>query len=398
MKWFLSIFLALIFNVGCSHLESDGVTVLKSETGEKFYSGLIVPKDFKPTNVRSAKDGLQGSLPAEFDARTKGYKAPESQGNCGSCWAYAMSATVQDAYKYQMGKDFDTSEQHVLSCTKPGEYTCNGGFFDYNRHKIPFGGVTGASWPYSGTDEACKTGLNHQLKIKQWAYLPGGENPPIDEIKSAIYRWGIVSVGVAATDGMSNYKSGIWPGDGSTSLNHAVTLVGWSDAGQYWIMKNSWGTSWGQNGYMYIRYGANGIGTWANYVVFDDNPTPNPDPTPDPTPDPKPTPDPDPTPPPPPPCTPQPYADTGYGDEIQVYANANVRVGTKGQSGHRYYWTAEPAFDNNAVPQSPQINYRPRITKRLTIHAVTQCGEATDSVNVKLIGYYKQKIEQEVEE
>jgi hypothetical protein len=399
-RWIFLFLILFMGGWGCSHqsesiIKPDGKLVVTSASGQKYFTGLKVPVGFKPKIVRSALDGLKADLPAEFDARVKGYKSPESQGNCGSCWAFSMSATIQDSYKYQTGKDFDTSEQHVLSCTKPGEYSCNGGFFDYNRHMTPFGGVTGASWPYSGTDEACKSGLNHQIKIKQWAYLPGGENPPISEIKAAIYRYGIVSVGVAATDGMSNYRGGIWAGDGSTSLNHAVALVGWSDAGQYWVMKNSWG-NWGEQGYMRIKYGANGIGTWANYVVFEDNPTPDPNPNPDPTPNP--TPDPDPTPPPPPPeCEPKPYADTGYGDQIKVRVGATVMLGTKARPGHYYYWTAEPAFENGATPKEAKIKYSPRITKRLTVHAVTQCGEAIDSVTVNAMKSYNLQMVPEVQ-
>ena len=368
---FISLLTVFLLGQGCATVDQEqNVTILKTKEGKTFYTGLQVPKDFSPANVKSARDGLRGDLPAEFDARVKGYKTPENQGSCGSCWAFSMSATVQDSYKYQLGKDFDTSEQHILSCTKPGEWTCGGGFFDYNRHMSPYGGVTGASWPYSASDETCRSNLNHQLKIKQWSYTPGGENPSIDEIKAAIYRYGIVSVGVAADDAFSSYSGGVFQGSGSTQLNHAVNLVGWSDAGQYWILKNSWG-NWGEQGYMRIRYGANGVGTWANYVVFDgSNPDPNPDPGPNP-------------PPPPPPCSPQPYADTGYGDSISVRQGQQVILGTRPRPGHFYWWTAEPSFDNNGRPDAAQIKYRPRVTKRLTVWARTQCGTESDSVTVK---------------
>lgn len=378
---FLSLAAVFLLLGGCATVDQEqNVTILKSTSGKTFYTGLQVPKNFKPENVKSAIDGLRGDLPAEFDARVKGFKKPENQGSCGSCWAFSMSATVQDSYKYQTGKDFDTSEQHVLSCTKPGEWTCGGGFFDYNRHMTPYGGVTGASWPYSGTDESCKGGLNHQLKIKSWNYLPGGENPSVAEIKAAIYRYGIVSVGVAADNAFSNYSGGVFNDSGSRQLNHAVNLVGWSDSGNYWILKNSWGSGWGiEGGYMKIKWGANGVGTWANYVVIgDDVPPPNPDPEPQPDPDPK-------------PCSPQPYADTGYGDSISVRAGQQVILGTKPRPGHFYWWTAEPAFDNNGRPDAAQIKYRPRITKRLTVWARTQCGTATDSVTVKAMANFRSK-------
>lgn len=378
MRGVISILSVCLF-ASCTMMDRDEVPKFETNDGIFLYTGLNVPKDFKPVNVKSAREGLRGNLPAEFDARSKiAYKSPESQGNCGSCWAFSMSATVQDSYAYQKGGTFDTSEQHILSCTKPGEYTCNGGFFDYGRHMSPFGGIKGSAWPYSARDEACRTGLSHELKIKSWSYVPGGEYSSKDEIKSAIYRYGIVSVGVAADNAFSNYSSGVFEGSGSTQLNHAVNLIGWSDSGSYWILKNSWGTSWGESGYMRIKYGANGVGAWANYVVFGDDPTPNPTPDPKPTPNPEPTPDPK-------PCTPKPIADTGYSDSISVRVGRTIILGKSPREGHFYWWTAEPDFDNGARPDGSTIKYKPRITKRLTIHARTQCGDATDSVTVKAI-------------
>lgn len=306
-----------------------------------------------------------------------------------SCWAFSTNATMQDVRRL-FGEAEDLSEQYLLSCANPSQWSCNGGFFAHDANMAPRGSIKASAYPYTGTDSTCKSGLSYGARLTSWAYLPGGETPSVEEIKAAIYRYGPVSVGVAADDSFSNYRSGIFNGSGSDQLNHAVNIVGWGKG--YWIMRNSWGTGWGEQGYMRIKFGANGIGAWTNYVIYNtEPPAPNPGPNPDPNPNPDPTPDPQ-------PCSPQPYAETGYGEEIQVYANSLVKLGTKQQRGHRYYWTAEPAFDNNAVPQTAQIKYRPRITKKLTLHAVTVCGEATDSVNIKINGYYKQKIEPEVEE
>lgn len=375
MNWYRKLFLAfipLILSLSCSTTEKKSQPIsFIGASGEIYSTGLVVPENFKPANVKSARDGLRGDLPAEFDARVKGYKSSESQGNCGSCWAFSMSATVQDAFKYQTGKDYDTSEQHILSCTKPGEWTCNGGFFDYSRHMAPYGGVAGSAWPYSGTDEACRGGLNHQLKIKQWSYTPGGEYPSIEEIKAAIYRWGIVSVGVAADNAFSNYSGGVFQGSGSTQLNHAVNLVGWGK--NHWILKNSWGANWGEGGgYMRIRFGANGVGAWANYVVFDDTPTPDPDPNPNP--DPKPDPD----------CKPKPVASTGFGPSIWIRSGQTVRIGMKPRKDTSYYWTASPPFDNSGKPEVSMIDFRPAITKTLTLYATNKCGTATASTTVNV--------------
>jgi hypothetical protein len=295
----------------------------------------------------------------------------------------STSATFQDV-KRIFGEKDDLSEQYLLSCTKPGEWNCaNGGFFAHDMHMSPKGAVLASEYPYTGTDSACRSGLNHRWKLSSWAYLPGGENPSVDEIKAAIYKYGPVSIGVAADSAFSNYSGGIFQGSGATELNHAVNLVGWGEG--YWILRNSWGAGWGENGFMRIRWTANKVGAWANFIVYNKEPEP-----PGPGPDPDPNPDPE-------PCDPQPYADTGYGDSIKVRVGATVYLGTKARPGHYYYWTAEPAFDNGAVPKEAKIKYSPRITKRLTVHAVTQCGEATDSVTVNAMKSYNLEMKPEVD-
>lgn len=398
MKPFMFMFLAIIFSlVGCSTVEQS-VETYKLQTGEVVFTGLKVPADFKPENVKSAFDGWRGDLPTNFDWRNVKQLSPvENQGQCGSCWAFSSSATFQDVRRL-FGQTEDLSEQHLLSCAKPGEWTCNGGFFAHDQHMAPRGGVLASEYPYTGTDSACRSGLTYRGSITRWAYLPGGETPSVSEIKAAIYRFGPVSVGVAADSAFSNYRGGIFQGSGSTQLNHAVNIVGWGveNGQEFFIMRNSWGSSWGENGYMRVAIkngvAVNGLGAWTNYIIYNQEPpAPNPGPNPDPNPDPDPNPNPDPE-----PCTPQPVADTGYGDKIQIYVNQRVRLGTRPLPGHRYYWTAEPAFEGGAVPNAPQINFRPFKTKRLTIHASTMCGEKTDSVTVEVVGSMRSTVEPEV--
>ena len=92
MNWYRALFLVFlssILSLSCSTTDQkkDPPVSLLSSSGQILTTGLIVPKDFKPTNVKSARDGLRGDLPAEFDARIKGYKAPENQGSCGKAIA-----------------------------------------------------------------------------------------------------------------------------------------------------------------------------------------------------------------------------------------------------------------------------------------------------------------------
>jgi hypothetical protein len=399
MEWFSVFFLSLIMG-SCSTAKKENFAeppqysnTVKDSAGNVFYTGLKIPMGFKPTNIVSALKTQVGALPETFDWRTKVTLSPiENQGGCGSCWSFSSSATFQDVLRIK-GEVRDLSEQYLLSCTKPGDWNCkNGGFFAHDMHMAPKGGVDAGDYPYTASDTPCKSGLTYHQKITRWAYLSGGENPSVEEIKSAIFQYGPVSVGVAATESMSNYRGGIWQGDGSTKLNHAVNIVGWGKEGaqEYFIMRNSWGTGFGESGYMRVAINngraANGLGAWANFVEYIGT---------GPCPDPKPTPDPTPTPPPPgPDCKPAPVASTGFGASIWLRPGQGVKIGMKARANTTYYWTAEPAFDNGARPEVPMINFKPSVSKTLTIHAVNSCGEATASTRVNVSKNMKNAKEQ----
>jgi hypothetical protein len=378
----LLLFLLTLFVTSCATQEPQkpmdilAKDAVVSIDGKVFRTGLKVPKGFRPPIIVGVPLNL--ALPTEFDWRTKFQLSPiENQGSCGSCWAFSTAATFQDV-KRIFGEKDDLSEQYLLSCANPQEWSCNGGFFAHDAHKSPKGGVLASEYPYTGTDSTCKSGINYQWKLTSWAYLPGGETPSVDEIKAAIYKYGPVSVGVAADSKFSSYSGGIFQGSGSTQLNHAVNLVGWGNG--YWIMRNSWGSGWGESGYMRIKFNANGIGAWTNFIVYNQAPDPQPDPGPNPDPNPNPDPQPEPD----PECEPKPFASTGYGDSITVRKGGTIILGTTARQDHTYYWTAEPAFNGGVEPPYAKIKYAPAIQKRLTIHAVTECGEATDSITVKV--------------
>lgn len=382
MKWLIAIFLSIIMaGCSCSTAKKENFTepqysnTVKDINGNVFYTGLKVPVGFNPPNVISALKTQVGALPETFDWRTKVTLAPiESQGNCGSCWSFSSTATFQDVLRIK-GEIRDLSEQYLLSCTKPGDWNCtNGGFFAHDMHMQPKGGVDAKDYPYTASDTPCKSGLTYHQQIAKWSYLVGKENPTVDEIKSAIFQYGPVSVGVGVDSAFSSYTGGIFKDTGYRQLNHAVNIVGWGV--DHWIMRNSWG-NWGESGYMRIAFGANGIGAWANFVEYIGT---GPQPTPNPTPDPTPTP----TPPPGPDCKPKPVASTGFGPSIWLKVGQGVKMGMKARANTTYYWTAIPAFDGGAKPEVPMINFKPSVTKTLTIHATNPCGEAvaTTKVNV----------------
>lgn len=365
MKWFIFL-IASLFSFG---LLAD----------KKYQTGLIIPKDWKSKGKFESSIKRGFAAPAEFDWRTQKTLSPiMDQGQCGSCWDFSASATFRDDMIVQGGSLFKNSTQEVLDCNTQG-YSCNGGFFDIDQFFVSPGVATESAYgPYQARQNSCKQ-VSKSSRAPGWAYvaLNDSSKPSDAEIKAAIYKWGPVSVGVAADNAFSGYSGGVFTNCTSNQLNHAVQLVGWSDSGGYWIMRNSWGSSWGEQGYMRLKFGCNGIGEAANYFKFDSNPVP-PSPTPGPTPGPTPNPDPTPVPPGPSPCD-LPKASTRYPAQVKATKGRIYTVGTKAVVGETYLWTAVPAFNNGATPTDAVIGYKPAYTKTITITATNACGKASAS-------------------
>jgi cathepsin L len=132
----------------------------------------------------------------------------------------------------------------------------------------------------------------------------------VSEIKDALCQHGAIATAVNATKMFLGYRSGIFDENAKGDINHAITIIGWDDAKHAWLLKNSWGSDWGDNGYMWIDYNSNLIGSYSYWVettgtasgnsnntpIADNKPKPNPQPQPNPQPKPQPTPKPQPKP------------------------------------------------------------------------------------------------------
>jgi hypothetical protein len=211
-------------------------------------------------------------VPDHFDWREvgPGITTVEDQGSCGSCWSFASTAVMQDVFK-QVGLPHELSEQWLVSCDK-NFYGCGGGDQAY-RLPTQLGVVSADQMPYTATNGTCKSGLTYGEKLVSWHYVAGSGGagsgvPPAIDIARAIYLYGPVSVAVAADNKFMSYRSGVFgPNTTSTSINHLVTLVGYDLPGKYWILKNSWGTSWGETGgFMRINFGVNKVGDEAAFI------------------------------------------------------------------------------------------------------------------------------------
>lgn len=220
----------------------------------------------------------EGEPPASWDWRQWGVVTPIRDQAlpqyCGSCWAHGTAAAFESAIAMQTGRLYSFSVQQLVSCS-PSYGSCNGGDFAFGFYKR-VGAALDADFPYAAADVSCKSGLTQHFKAKSWAYVGASyRQPSTDEIKRAIYQFGPVAVTVSASGAWKHYRGGVYNECNHNGTNHIVAIVGWDDTDQAWIVKNSHGTEWGEDGYMRIKYtgsqGAkcNRIGEQAALVVVE---------------------------------------------------------------------------------------------------------------------------------
>jgi len=246
--------------------------------------GLVEPKNWKEDAVFD-NDIVEPTptLPPKWDWREHGGVTPvKDQGRCGSCWAFATVGPLESVIKIKTGQNVDLSEQWLVSCNRDG-WGCNGGWWAHDYHAGLIGkcGGTGAVleeyFPYVAYDQPCSGPYPHNYLLADgdgdgysWEFVGGdGSVPSVEKIKQAIYTYGPVSSAVYVDSAFQMYTGGVFNSDGDGPVNHGVVIVGWDDTkgkNGAWIIKNSWGTGWGDNGYMYIEYGCNKIGYAACYI------------------------------------------------------------------------------------------------------------------------------------
>ncbi len=235
--------------------------------------GLVEPEDWT-ANARFDLCVPRGDFPDSFDWRNEvpgGLPSVKSQGNCGSCWAFGTVAPLECNIKIKDGIEEDLSEQWLVSCNQDG-YSCSGGWWchDYfmeNGKTDPCGdsgAVLEQYFPYVAYNAPCNCPYPHDYFIEDWAYVgdPNGV-ATVEQIKQAIYDYGPVSVAVCVNTAFHDYTGGVFSGPTCHDINHAVALVGWDDnqgSNGVWFLRNSWGSGWGEGGYMRIEYGVCDVG------------------------------------------------------------------------------------------------------------------------------------------
>lgn len=267
-------------------MEKNGEPLIKSDI-------LDEPDNSTIDNTNDSQFKTTTSLPTSFDWRNHNghaYIGPiRDQGSCGSCYAFGAAACAEGVYNRATGS-FDSkrkefSESFIMWCL--------GGLSSYSSY---FGGCNGADYDYMELEALTNEGICERSYFPYTTTNPGScthWNDPkglfsgwqrvscndINAIKTAIMNYGVVDAAVYVTSSFQNYSGNIYTDSytscsGSpcsyTPTNHAIALVGWGyDAthGDYWILRNSWGTSWGESGYMRIKATSARVACAVSYLV-----------------------------------------------------------------------------------------------------------------------------------
>eukprot|EP00252_Welwitschia_mirabilis_P027864 TRINITY_DN973_c0_g1_i1.p1 TRINITY_DN973_c0_g1~~TRINITY_DN973_c0_g1_i1.p1 ORF type:complete len:371 (-),score=43.42 TRINITY_DN973_c0_g1_i1:73-1158(-) len=224
---------------------------------------------------KSFRYANKANVPASIDWRSKGAVTPiKNQGSCGSCWSFSTVAAVEGINAIKTGKLVSLSEQQLVDCDTSNS-GCNGGLMDNAfQYIIKNGGlVSEDDYPYQGSEGTCSKPNAETMTIDGYEDVPQSEAA----LKKAVAHQPVSVAIEAGGRAFQFYSKGVFTGRCGYDLDHGVAAVGYGSSGglDYWIVRNSWGTEWGEDGYIRMqrnigdKRGKCGIAMMASYPVKD---------------------------------------------------------------------------------------------------------------------------------
>ncbi|XP_045914083.1 procathepsin L-like isoform X2 [Micropterus dolomieu] len=257
------------FTLGLNHLAD----MTADEINEKLNSlKLEDPIHFRNSTFKEVS-GL--SIPQSVDWRKNGLVSPvQNQGLCGSCWAFSSLGALEGQMKKRTGFLVPLSPQNLVDCSGNfGNLGCRGGYISKSySYIIRNGGVDSeSSYPYEHKNGKCRYSVKGKAGYcSNFHILPKGDEKTLQAVVASV---GPVAVAVnAMLQSFHLYRGGLYnvPNCNPRFINHAVLVVGYgTDGGQdFWLVKNSWGTAWGEEGFIRIARNKNNLCGIASFAVY----------------------------------------------------------------------------------------------------------------------------------
>jgi hypothetical protein len=251
-----------------------GHTPISDLSPEEFDAllGLRVPDDYEErlADVRRKPPAYAPlDLPSRFDWTDSSGVSLVRRQFCGDCWAQCAVASVESKMRIFDGDTRRLSVQQAIDCNYGGS-SCNGGWWGdvYDMYRV-VGAIKRSHYPYVGSDQSCYEDTCRILTtVDGWDYV----DTTVVSLKTHLMSNGPMAIGITVLNDFGYYTGGCYENPGGGPINHGVLLVGWDDSmcgGEgAWHIKNSWGTSWGEDGYAWVKYGNVNIGAFAAIVYY----------------------------------------------------------------------------------------------------------------------------------